>query len=272
MSQSAVSRQVSALERDLGAPLFHRHARGLILTEQGEILMRTAHDVRMKLEAVKTRLVDAKDKPSGLLRVTTTVGLGSTWLSSHLNEFAELYPGVRLQLILSDGELDVGMREADVAIRLRQPTEQDLIQRRLFTVHLHIFASPDYLKRMGMPKSLSDLDNHRIITFGENAPGYLQELNWLSTGGGDNATREPAMTINNVLAIKRAVQNGIGIAMLPDYLISPASNLVTILGDQTEGQLPSFDTYFVYPAELRNMKRIVAFRDFLVDNARKWSY
>ena len=76
LSQSAISRQVSALEHDVGVPLFHRHARGLVLTEQGEMLFRTAHDVLMKLEAIKTRLTEAKDRPSGVLRVTTTVGLG----------------------------------------------------------------------------------------------------------------------------------------------------------------------------------------------------
>ncbi|MEP0451427.1 MAG: LysR family transcriptional regulator, partial [Roseibium sp.] len=135
MSQSAVSRQVSSLEHDLGVPLFHRHARGLLLTEQGELLYRTARDVLLKLEAVRGRLTDSKEKPSGTLKVTTTVGLGSTWLTSRINDFIDLYPDVELQLIFDDDELDLGMREADVAIRLRQPTQPDLIQRKLFTVH-----------------------------------------------------------------------------------------------------------------------------------------
>ncbi len=270
MSQSAISRQVSALEADLGTLLFHRHARGLILTEQGELLMRTADEVLHKLEAVKNQLADAKDKPSGTLRVTTTVGLGSTWLSSRLHQFLELYPNISLQLILSDGELDVGMRQADVAIRLRQPTEQDLIQRKIFTVHFHIYASPAYLKTHGQPSSPGDLDNHRIIVFGENAPGHLREMNWLTTAGREgDSPRPPVLSINNVLAIKRAVQNGIGIAMLPDYLIGPGSNLVPVMKSEN---LPGFDTFFVYPAELRNMKRIVAFRDFLIANARTWRF
>ena len=270
MSQSAVSRQVSALEADLGAQLFHRHARGLILTEQGELLMRTADEVLHKLEAAKNQLADAKNKPTGALRVTTTIGLGSTWLSSRLHEFFELYPKISLQLILSDGELDVGMREADVAIRLRQPTEQDLIQRKIFTVHFHIYASPGYLKAHGQPASPADLDDHRIIIFGENAPGHLRDMNWLASAGREGeAARTPVLAINSVLAIKRAVQNGIGIAMLPDYLIGPGSNLVRIMQDE---ELPSFETYFVYPVELRNMKRIVAFRDFLIANARTWRF
>ncbi|WP_334177204.1 LysR family transcriptional regulator, partial [Pseudoxanthobacter sp.] len=133
MSQSAVSRQVGALEQELGIPLFHRHARGLLLTEQGDLLFRTARDVMMKLDAVQARLADSREKPSGVLRVTTTVGLGTSWLTSRIHEFLEIYPDVELQVILDDSELDLAMRQADVAIRLRQPVQPDLIQRRLFT-------------------------------------------------------------------------------------------------------------------------------------------
>ncbi|TDI54721.1 MAG: LysR family transcriptional regulator [Alphaproteobacteria bacterium] len=270
MSQSAVSRQVSALEQELGVPLFHRHARGLILTEQGELLAHTANDVMIKLEAVRTKLVDSKGQPSGDLRVTTTVGLGSSWLASRVNDFLDLYPGIHLELILSDDELDVGMRKADVAIRLRPPTQPDLVQRKLFTVHFHVYASPDYIRNFGQPKSAADLDDHRIINFGENTPAYLRDLNWLVTAGCKSGEkRNPVLTINNVVAIKRAVQKGAGIAMLPDYIINPDSKLVAVL---PEAAVPSFETYFVYPEELRNSARVTVFRDFLLANARRWNY
>ena len=272
MSQSAVSRQVSALEQDLGVPLFHRHARGLLLTEQGELLYRTARDVLMKLEAVQGRLTDSKEKPSGILRVTTTVGLGSTWLTSRINDFINLYPEVELQLIFDDDELDLGMREADVAIRLRQPTQPDLIQRKLFTVHFHVFASADYLKRFGTPNTIEDLDNHRIITFGEQAPAFLRGMNWLQTAGRDPGDpRAPILRINNLVAIKRAVKHGVGIAMLPDYIVEQTPELQRILSDLEE-KVPSFDTYFVYPSELKNTARITAFREFLLSNAEGWEF
>jgi molybdate transport repressor ModE-like protein len=167
LSQSAVSRQISALEEALNVPLFHRHARGLILTEQGEMLYRTAHEVFTKLTAAQTRLMDSKEKPSGELRITTTVGLGSVWLTPRLREFSEIYPEIGVTLLLDDRELDLSMREADVAIRLRRPTQPDLIQRKLFTVHHHLYASADYLKKHGIPKSLEDLDRHKILTFGQ---------------------------------------------------------------------------------------------------------
>ena len=272
MSQSAVSRQVSALEQDLGIPLFHRHARGLLLTEQGELLYRTAREVLMKLEAVQTRLTDSREKPSGVLRITTTVGLGSTWLTARINEFIDLYPDMELRLIFDDEELDLGMREADVAIRLRQPTQPDLIQRKLFTVHFHIYASPHYLKRYGTPKTIEDLDNHRIVTFGEHAPAYLRDMNWLETAHRPlGEPRRIVLRVNNVVAIKRAVDQGIGVAILPDYIVENDTGVVPVL-THLEDQIPSFDTYFVYPSELKNTARITAFRDFLLAKAERWSY
>jgi DNA-binding transcriptional LysR family regulator len=270
MSQSAVSRQVGALEQELGAPLFHRHARGLILTEEGELLLRAARDITLKLEAVRAQLADSRGEPTGALRVNTTVGLGSTWLTSRINEFLDLYPGIRLELILDDSELDVAMRQADVAIRLRAPTQPDLVQRKLFTVHFHVFASPAYLERFGQPETLDDIDRHRIVVFGENAPTYLKDMNWLCSAGREPGNpRSAALSVNNVVAIRRAVEKGIGIAMLPDYIVPKDSELVRVLSDH---ELPGFDSFFVYPEELRDSARVTVFRDFLVANARRWKY
>jgi DNA-binding transcriptional LysR family regulator len=270
MSQSAVSRQVSALEAELGTPLFHRHARGLILTETGDLLMRAARDIALKLENVRGQLVDSRGQPTGTLRVTTTVGLGSTWLTSRINEFIDLYPSINLELILEDSELDVSMRQADVAVRLRAPTQPDLVQRKLFTVHFHVFASPAYLKRFGQPHTTDDIDNHRIVVFGENAPTYLKDMNWLCSAGREPGNpRHAALSVNNVVAIRRAVEKGIGLAMLPDYIIPRDSELVAVLADY---DVPSFDCFFVYPEELRDSARVTVFRDFLIANARRWKY
>jgi DNA-binding transcriptional LysR family regulator len=270
MSQSAVSRQVSALEQDLGIPLFHRHARGLILTEQGEDLFRTANEVMLKLDGATARLTESAEKPSGTLRITTTVGFGSTWLTQRLHEFVDLYPAITLHLILDDTELDLAMRQADVAIRLRQPVQPDLIQRRLFTVHMNVYAAKSYLDRFGSPKSVDDLDQHRIVTFGVPVPAYLRDLNWLELAGRTQENpREPVLKINNIFAIKNAVSNATGIAVLPNYMVEPESGLQQLLPDV---QVPSFATYFVYPAELKNSARVHVFRDFLLSKAQNWSY
>lgn len=269
LSQSAVSRQISGLEVDLKVPLFHRHARGLILTEQGEMLYRTAHEVFTKLATAKARLMDSREKPSGELRITTTVGLGTNWLTPRISEFVEIYPDINVEILLIDRELDLAMREADVAIRLRQPTQPDLIQRRLFTVHYHAYASPEYLARYGTPRTPEELDDHKILTFG-TPPSYLDTINVLETIGRENGSaREPALRINNVSGLHRAAQMGLGIAALPDYIIGDRTTLVQILRDL---DMPRFDTYFVYPEEQRNSKRIEVFRDFIVSKAKEWSF
>ena len=270
LSQSAVSRQVSALEQELAVALFHRHARGLILTEQGELLYRTAHEVFMKLEAARAKLTDSRERPHGDLKVTTTVGIGVHWLTPRLGEFVDLFPDIRIQLITTDEELDLAMREADVAIRLRQPTQPDLIQRKLFSVRFHAYASPEYLKRFNTPRSIEDLDVHRVLLLGGTIPTYLQPTRWLVEVGRDSkGARVPHLTINNVLGILRACQRGLGIAMLPDYLVEENGGLVQLF---SEADPITLDAYFVYPEELKTVARVQAFRDFLVSKAQRWSY
>ena len=272
MSQSAVSRQVGALERELNAPLFHRHARGLVLTEQGEMLYRTAQEVFMKLASAEILLSDSRGKPSGDLRVTTTRALGTLWLTPRLHEFMKLYPDIRLQLILNDEELDLTMREADIAIRFQPPTQNDLIRRKLFIVHNHVYASVDYVKKYGAPRKLGDLDRHRILVYGQSTPAYLRRINWLETAGLENNApgRTPALQINSVLGLKEAVSRGLGLAVLPDYVARDDERLVTVLDD--EEAVPEFDIYFVYPEEMKTSKRVNVFRDFLVAKAREWSF
>ena len=254
LSQSAVSRQVSALEQELSVSLFHRHARGLILTEQGELLYRTAHDVFMKLESARAKLTDSRERPNGDLKVTTTPGIGVNWLTPRLGEFIDLYPDIRLTLITTDEELDLAMREADVAIRLRQPTQPDLIQRKLFSVHFHAYASPEYLKRFGTPATIDDLDKHRLLLMGGHVPVYLQNVRWLVEVGRDGkGPRTPLLSINNVLGVLRACQRGLGIAMLPDYLVEENGGLVQLFG---KADAIALDAYFVYPEELKSVARV----------------
>lgn len=272
MSQSAVSRQVGALERELNTPLFHRHARGLVLTEQGELLYRTSQEVFMKLASVETLLSDSRSKPSGDLRLTTTVALGVQWLTPRLNEFMNLYPDIRLRLILDDTELDLGMREADIAIRFQPPSQNDLIRRKLFVVHNHVYASPEYVRKFGAPRTLADLERHRLLVYGGTAPPHLRRLNWLETAGLENGAppRVAALQINSVLGLKEAVRRGLGLGFLPDYVARDDPRIVAVLDG--EESLPEFETYFVYPEEMKASKRIEVFRDFLVAKAREWSF
>ena len=270
LSQSAVSRQISSLEEDLGVQLFHRHARGLILTEQGELLSETAHDVVERLDAVQVAIMDSKEKPTGELRVTSTVGFGSTWLTPRIHEFLHDYPEITLSIICDDRELDLGMREADVAIRITEPTQPDLVKKRLFTVHTHVYASPEYIERNGAPQTISDLDDHAIIAYGDQAPTTLRNVNWLrSIGNKGQDLRPTVLQVNNIYGQLLAIESGLGVGALPDYMITAKNNIRRVLPD-LHG--PVFDTYFVYPEEMRKSKRIAIFRDFLEAKAREWQF
>ncbi|KJS38448.1 MAG: LysR family transcriptional regulator [Rhodospirillaceae bacterium BRH_c57] len=268
LSQSAVSRQISGLEESLNVSLFHRHARGLILTEQGELLYRTVHEVFAKLSMVEARITESREKPEGPLKVTTTVAFGSVWLTPRVKQFMETYQDIDLSILLDDGEVDLAMRQADVAIRFSVPRQPDLVQRHLISLHYHVYAAPEYLKKYGMPKSPADLDNHRLIVYGEDAKAPVENMNWLLSAG-TTTPRVPILRVNNIYGIYRAVQSGLGIAALPDYFSTVAANLVQVL---PELRGPSFDCYFVYPEELRHSKRVTVFRDFLLQKLGEQSF
>lgn len=264
LSQSAVSRQISALEHSLGTPLFHRHARGLILTEQGETLYYTAHDVYTQLAKVQTQLAENKERPEGPLKVSTTVAFGSVFLAPRMKEFVNRYPDIDVTLVLADTELDLSMRQADVAIRLTPPTQPDLIQRHLLTLSYRVYAAPEYLQEYGMPKSPKDLDKHRIVVYGDDARPPAENLNWLLKAGRkeDAGARDPVLRLNSIYGILRAVQSGLGIGALPEYIGRELGNLVEIL---PELKSPALEMFFVYPEELRQTARIAAFRDFIIE-------
>jgi DNA-binding transcriptional LysR family regulator len=261
LSQSAVSRQISALEETLQVPLFHRHARGLILTEQGESLNRTVREVFAKLAMTEALLTESKERPAGRLKITTTVGFGAKWLAPRLKDFLDQYPDVQVQLLLDDSDLDLAMREADVAIRMHPPKQPDLVQRHLMAIEWQVCASPDYLKRFGTPVRAEDLDNHRLVLFGDYRPP-VPDVNWIAEAGRrPGSPRRGLLEVNSLMAMILTVKAGLGIAALPDYMHPEDEGLVRIM---TDIRAPKVDVFFVYPEELRNSKRVAVFRDFLL--------
>ncbi len=263
LSQSAVSRQISALEDRMQVDLFHRHARGLLLTEQGEILYKTVAEVFTKLSATENALMESKERPRGPLKITAPVAFGTMWLTPLMGEFMELYPEITVTLLVDDRELDLSMREADAAIRLYPAKQPDLIQKTLVTVHNSLYASNDYLRVHGVPASAGDLDRHHLITYGEEGRLPFAEVNWiLGVGSKGKEERRASFKVNNLVGILKAVVGGLGIGGLPDYMVQGYPGISKVLPD-VKG--PPATTYFVYPSELRNSKRIKVFKDFLVN-------
>jgi DNA-binding transcriptional LysR family regulator len=188
-----------------------------------------------------------------------------------LNEFLREFPELQVHLVLEDRELDLAQREADIALRMRAPVQADLIQRKLFTVHYHAYASQDYIQRLGAPDTFEDLVKHTVIVYGETAAPEIRDVNWLL-----DTTRRmspdgcgKALRINNITGILKACEAGAGIAALPDYLTHENPNLVQLFPG-VEG--PSFDAHLVYCDALRQSKRVAAFRDFLVRAAKDWRF
>lgn len=243
ISQSAISRQISNLEDRMGVPLFHRHARGLILTEQGELLFRTAREVFSELSMIQARLSDKAKDTQKTLKIAATVGFGTTWLTPRLHKFLHKYPDIRLTLRLSDNPVDLTVHESDVAISCSVTEDEDLMYQQLIHRPLHIYASRKYLLKYGVPLKPSDLDHHRLVTFSDKDMLPFDDLNWLLTcGTPPGVKREPYLQINNLYGIAQAVDGGSGIACLPSYIIRRCKNLVQIL---PEVEAPHVSFYFV---------------------------
>ena len=270
LSQSAISRQIQSLEQELKTKLFERHARGLSLTENGEYLFKTAHEVISKLKDVESALIDKKDKPSGKLTVTTVVSFGTTWLTPRIQEFMKINSEIEIELIFDDKELDLSTRQADIGIWMRRPKQLNYIQKKLIDINYHIYGSAKYLEQYGHPKNLSDLNKHKFISYGRGAPSPVFNPDWaLKLGVKDNKKRKPVMKVNSVYGLLLAVQSGVGLAALPDYITVSVPNIIRVL-PQIEG--PKTDVHFVYPQSLKNVARIVAFRNFLYSKVSKWEF
>ena len=270
LSQSAISRQIQSLEEDLKVKLFERHARGLTLTENGEYVYKTAHDVISKLKEVETSLGDQKNKASGKLTITTVRSFGTHWLTPRIQEFMQLNSEIEVELIFDDKELDLSTRQADIGIFMRRPKQLNYIQKKLIDINYHIYGSNRYLEKYGMPKTINDLNKHRFISFGKGAPSPVYNPDWaLKIGMKDNKKRKSIMKVNSVMGLLLAVESGVGLAALPDYLVFQSTNLIKVL-PKVEG--PITEAHFVYPQSLKNVARVSTFRNFLYSKISEWKF
>ena len=270
LSQSAISRQIQSLEDDLKVKLFERHARGLTLTENGEYVYKTAHEVISKLKEVETSLGDQKNKPSGKITITTVRSFGTHWLTPRIQEFMQLHPEMEVELIFDDKELDLSTRQADIGIFMRRPKQLNYIQKKLIDINYHIYGSNAYLEKFGMPKTINDLNKHKFISFGRGTPSPVYNPDWaMKIGMKDSKKRRSVMKVNSVMGLLLAVESGVGLAALPDYLVVQSKNLIKVL-PKIEG--PITEAHFVYPQSLKNVARVQAFRNFLYSKISEWKF
>tara|TARA_B100001094_G_scaffold318347_1_gene361778 strand:- start:23 stop:910 length:888 start_codon:yes stop_codon:yes gene_type:complete len=265
ISHSSISRQVSALERELKVSLFKRHARGLTLTEQGKILFKTAHDIFGKIALTEAQLTDSKEKPAGPLTIAATVAFGTTWLAPRIEKFANSYPDIDISIIIENKYTDLAQGEADVALRLTEPTQMDLIRFPLYEFQFKIYSSPEYIEKYGIPKDVAELSKHKIVAFGHDVEPSIPDVNCIL----DLLPKKKNVKIlyvSNMYGVMRAIGGGAGIGALPEYMKISSNNLVPILPD---AKTPKAVIYFTYPSELKGSKKIAALRDFLVRETNK---
>ena len=258
LSQSAVSRQIRALEESLNTTLFHRHARGLILTEQGELLFDATSAMSRRLDAASARIKDSEEEVFGELRVTTTTGFGSMWLAPRLTKLYEQYPNLKIDLMLEERVLDLPMREADVAIRMKEPSQADLVRKRLFNVRMRMYASQNYIKMHGAPKKLEELANHRLICQSPSTPQVGAGAQLVASILANDISS--TLTVNSYFGVLQGAIHDLGIGVLPQYLAVDFPDLVRVLPEIESAEVP---VYLAYPEELRQSQRIAAFREFV---------
>jgi len=262
LSQSAISRQITSLEQDLRTALFHRHARGLRLTEQGEFLHGTVREMIARISMAEARLTEMRDCPCGELKISTDAAFGALWLAPLLKDFHELYPDVTLVLTFDGGNADLAMGEADVAICMSPPRRSYLVQRRILCVRSAAFAAPDYLRQHGNPRNPAELRAHRLIGLIGSEKHTECQADWLlELGAEDDLPRRAVAKFDDVQGLLLAVSSGLGIGALPNFVEPEKAGLVRVLPDFAS---PKLEGYFAYPAELRDLKRITVFRDFLL--------
>ena len=265
ISHSSISRQVSALERELKVSLFKRHARGLTLTEQGKILFKTAHDIFGKIALTEAQLTDSKEKPAGPLTIAATVAFGTTWLAPRIEKFANSYPEIDISILIENKYTDLAQGDADVALRLTEPTQMDLIRFPLYEFQFKIYSSPEYIEKYGIPKDVSELSKHKIVAFGHDVEPSIPDVNCIIDLL-PKKKKVKILYISNMYGVMRAIGGGAGIGALPEYMKISSNNLVPILPD---AKTPKAVIYFTYPSELKGSKKIAALRDFLVRETNK---
>ena len=269
ISQSAISRQIQDLEFDLKTLLFIRHQKGVRLTEQGENLYNAVNNINLSINDFEKKLIDKKTKPTGKLTINTTVGFGSTWLTPRIKKFTDRYPEMDVSLLISDEEVDLNSRIADIAVRVKKPTQSNLIFKKFVNFHNHIYASSDYLQDKGMPRNINDLDKHDLICFGSGLPSPISNIDWILKVGKEKGKRRPKFRVNSIYGMSLSIEKGAGLASLPDYMVADKPHLVRVLPN-LEG--PSYQTYFVYTEAFKNDRRLEVFRDFLYNEAKDWHF
>jgi len=272
-TKSAVSKQVTRLEKALGTKLLNRTTRHLSLTETGNAVYE--HGVRIAEEAanLESAVDNLQNKPRGILRVTTSVAFGNMHLTKLAGEFIRLYPDIRVSLTLSDRYVDIVEEGFDVAIRLTSKPIDSFVARRLSDMNYVVCATPAYVKRHGQVRSVEDLSRHDCLLYAHRQ----NSESWSFTKNGESTSVKVTgkFTVNSSESLRTAVLDGLGIATLPTFAVGPdlkSGNLVRLLPDYQVNGLFGEHIYAIFIPSKFLSPKVRIFVDYLVSKFNNGAY
>lgn len=257
--QSTVSRRVQALEQRLGVKLFDRYSHGMRPTPAARAVQRRAETMECEAQSIERQLIGTDVEMEGVVRVTGTEAILAFWLVRHIRGFYQQYPRIKLELISSNEQLDLGAREADVALRFGKPKEPRLVARSLGAVQMNLFASKAYARAHGLPRSVEEVRNHCILDHtgfhkSDSAETWTQFV----------AEHDAAiLQTNSWVTYLQALELGLGIGILPRFIGTASSEYIDLDLDLRY----SSDLYLVTHEETNKSARIRAFCAYLNEAA-----
>lgn len=271
LAPSSVSRTITGLEKELGVRLFQRTTRKLEPTKAGVIYFRRIAPIISELESARHMAADVTEEPSGILRVTASVTFGQMHIVPLLPELKNRYTSLSIELMLTDAYLDLIENRIDVAIRLGTLQDSSCIARKLNKMEFFICASPEYIKKHGKPCEPEEVANHDCLLF----PRSGHDLNWLfkkSDGKIVDVQVSGQCLITNSQAIRQCASSGMGLALLPDWLINEdiKSGALVRLFDQFDVSATDYDSavWLLYPSRDYVPLKTRVFMDHLIENFR----
>lgn len=262
LSKALVSKYIAQVETQLGVRLFNRSTRRLVLTDAGNLYYQDAMPLVEKLTQLTDKVSGSQSEPTGLLRITASTTFGDTCLAKHLPEFIKQYPKLNVELQLSDRRVDMLEEGIDIVIRAGTVDDSSLVSRKINHVPLILCASPEYLANKGTPKYPDDIKHHHCIVdsnfkMGKKWPFMDQRGNQGVLNINSN------ISVNSPRSVKEFVLSGLGIALIPKFLVASAlqqKHLEEVLPDY---QMQSYTYYAIYPRSKYIAQKTNAFIEFL---------
>ena len=267
--QPSLSRSIMGLEASLKMKVLTRGPKGVMLTEEGKVLLETVDAMLNAFMRYGEKVNNKNEEPQGLLKISLVNHLPGLKISQWISEFLKLYPQMKLAFL--EGNKDVGFSsyQADAAIREFDHNAKNMEQIYLTTSHIGLYASAEYIQQYGMPHGSQDLDNHRLIALGN--PDHLPSCavnGALEVGMTQGKQRMPSLCLNSISEMKQAVKAGLGIAALPEEYIAEDLSFIRVL---PEIPARSIDLYYVYPTYHKETKRVTAYGEFLADQLKTFN-